>query len=388
MKFGRLTFLTTAVLCGVLPIPARLAPQNANSKIISFDAPGAMAVAGSFDGTFPKSINGAGAVAGHYADANGFYHGFLRNPGGEFIALDAPGAGASVGSHLGTFRFSININDRGTITGNYVDANDVSHGFLRGPAGEFSTVDVPGARSAAGSFDGTFPSSINSEGTVTGNYIDSKELIHGFLRSPRGEVTTFDAPGVSSVAAFGYGTFPERINDAGAITGHYTDVHNMIRGFVRSPSGNFTPFDAPGASSVAAAGYGTFPESINGAGAITGHYTDAHNVIRGFVRSPSGKFTTFDAPGAGSVAASGYGTYPESINAAGAITGHYTDAHGMTHGFVRSPSARFTTFDAPGASSVAASGYGTFPESINDAGVITGHYTDVGAVNHGFLGIP
>jgi hypothetical protein len=87
----------------------------------------------------------------------------------------------------------------------------------------------------------------------------------------------------------------------------------------------------------AAFGYGTFPKSINYAGAITGHYADVHNVIHGFVRSPSGQFTTFEAPGASSVAASGYGTFPESINDAGAITGRYADANGLYHGFLRSP---------------------------------------------------
>jgi hypothetical protein len=44
MKFGTMTFLTTIILLGVLPISAR-------TVIITFDAPGAIPVAGSFDGT-------------------------------------------------------------------------------------------------------------------------------------------------------------------------------------------------------------------------------------------------------------------------------------------------------------------------------------------------
>jgi len=389
MKLGTLTLLATVISFGVVPIPVRPDAQNASSAIITFDAPGAISAAGSFDGTFPKSINDAGAVTGHYLDANTLYHGFLRTPGGEFITLDAPGMGTSVGFRFGAFansiNSSININNRGTITGNYIDANHVSHGFLRNPGGGFITLDAPGASSAAGSFDGTFPSSINNGGTISGNYIDSKELIHGFLRSPGGEFTTFDAPGASSVAAAGYGTLPQSINDAGAVTGHYTDAHNVARGFARGPSGKFTTFDAPGAGSVTAFGYGTFPKGINAAGAITGHHTDTHGVIRGFLRSPSGEFTTFDAPGAGSVAAFGYGTFPESINDVGAITGHYADEHGVIHGFLRSPSGKFTTFDVPGA---AGPGWGTFPDSINAAGAITGHYTDAVGMNHGFLRIP
>jgi hypothetical protein len=95
------------------------------------------------------------------------------------------------------------------------------------------------------------------------------------------------------------------------------------------------PFDAPGVISIAASGYGTFPESINDAGVITGHYTDAQALIHGFVRSPSGKFATFDAPGP--TGGAGWGIFPESINDAGAITAHYTDAVGMNHGFLRLP---------------------------------------------------
>jgi hypothetical protein len=76
MKFGTLTFLTTAILLGVLPIPAR-------SGIITFDAPGAIPVAGSFDGTFPSAINNGGTITGIYVDAKTLYHGFLRGPRGS-----------------------------------------------------------------------------------------------------------------------------------------------------------------------------------------------------------------------------------------------------------------------------------------------------------------
>jgi hypothetical protein len=384
MKFGTLEVLTTAILLGVLPIPARCG-------IITFDAPGAIPVAGSSDGTFPSSINNRGTITGIYVDANSLYHGFLRGPTGEFTTLDAPGAGTSVGTRFRAPVFpatvniktrSININDRGAITGNYIDSNNVSHGFLRSPEGEFITLDAPGASSAEGSFDGTFPSSINNDGTITGSFIDSKDLNHGFLRSPRGEFIAFDAPGAKSLAAAGYGTVPESINDAAAITGHYIDVHDVTRGFVRSPSGNLITFDAPGAGTTAAFGYGTLPESINDAGAITGHYGDPSGLYHGFLRSPGGKFTTFDAPGAAA------GTLPKSINAGGAITGHYVDAQNVNRGFVRSPNGNFTTLDAPGAGTKAGSGFGTFPESINDAGAITGHYTDAQGLNHGFVLIP
>src|SRR5579863_8858924 len=135
MKFGTMTFLTTLILTGVLTTPVRLAAQSSSSEITSFDAPGAGTAAGSGLGTFPKSINAGGAVIGNYTDANNVSHGFLRSPlGDRFITFDAPGAGTAAGSGVGTFPKSINAS--GAVIGNYTDANNVSHGFLRSPLGD------------------------------------------------------------------------------------------------------------------------------------------------------------------------------------------------------------------------------------------------------------
>jgi hypothetical protein len=147
MKFGTLTFLTTVILFGVLPIPVRLAAQNASSEITIFDASGAGTAAGSGFGTFPESINDAGAITGHYTDAHNVNHGFLRSPvGDKFITFDAPGAGTAAGSGFGTFPKS--INDAGAITGHCTDANKVNHGFLgshdRGQAAS-AVLSLPGS---------------------------------------------------------------------------------------------------------------------------------------------------------------------------------------------------------------------------------------------------
>jgi hypothetical protein len=58
-------------------------------------------------------------------------------------------------------------------------------------------------------------------------------------------------------------------------------------------------------------------------------------VNHGFVRSPFGAITTFDAPGAGT--ASGQGTLPNTPNVFGVITGQYIDSTGLHHGFLRYP---------------------------------------------------
>jgi hypothetical protein len=59
---------------------------------------------------------------------------------------------------------------------------------------------------------------------------------------------------------------------------------------------------------------------------------------------------TFDAPGAGTGA--GQGTYDFPVTPTGIILGYYVDANGVYHSYFRSPNNTFTTFDAPGAGTV------------------------------------
>ena len=79
-----------------------------------------------------------------------------------------------------------------------------------------------------------------------------------------------------------------------------------------------------------------------------------------------GRIVSFDVPGADTNPADGTGTYPAGINAWGAIIGTYQDANTVYHGFVRSPGGRFTTVDAPGADTTAGSYNGTLANAIND----------------------
>jgi hypothetical protein len=116
-----------------------------------------------------------------------------ENTGSEIITFDTPGADTAANDFNGTFPSS--INDWGVITGYYIDSNNVYHGFLRTPDGKFTSFEVPGADTSAGSYAGTLPSSINDLGEVTGNYTDASGFTHGFLRSPEGSYTMFDVPG-------------------------------------------------------------------------------------------------------------------------------------------------------------------------------------------------
>jgi len=56
----------------------------------------------------------------------------------------------------------------------------VNHGYVRTSKGEITKFDVPGAGAGAG--QGTVPQSNNPAGAITGFYIDASGVFHGFLR--------------------------------------------------------------------------------------------------------------------------------------------------------------------------------------------------------------
>jgi hypothetical protein len=126
-------------------------------------------------------MNDFGAITGDYLDANGVYHGFLRSPDGNFTPpLDAPGADLTPGDFNGTFPSNINL--FGAIVGDYLDAGEVHHGILRSWFGTFTTFEVNGA--GTGALQGTIPNSNNLFGAITGYYIDAGSVAHAFLAVP------------------------------------------------------------------------------------------------------------------------------------------------------------------------------------------------------------
>jgi hypothetical protein len=58
----------------------------------------------------------------------------------------------------------------------------VHHGFVRAASGAITTFNAPGAGTA--DYQGTLGDGINNAGTITGQYIDASGVSHGFLRTP------------------------------------------------------------------------------------------------------------------------------------------------------------------------------------------------------------
>ncbi|HWY13687.1 MAG TPA: hypothetical protein VNX86_00930 [Rhizomicrobium sp.] len=228
-------------------------------------------------------------------------------------------------------------------------------------SGTYTVIDAPDAGTQSG--QGTAVYGTNSSGTMAGDYEDSFANFYGFLRTPDGTFTEFAVDGGQTIA---YG-----ISDNGAVSGTYLDPNtNTWRGFLRTPTGKYQTFD-PGDDN----GTGIFDQGVNKSLTIVGDYTGTDGYYHSFFRLKDGALTEFDAPG-------GYDTDTWGINKGGTMSGNYA-ANGSYHGFLRAPDGTFTEFDAPGAA-----GPGTIADRINNKGWASGDYGDSIGAFHAFIRDP
>jgi len=372
---------SVAVVLSTLFLSLIVSAQEA--RMITFDAPGADTKTGDYNGTYPSGINAWGVVTGSYVDTKDVVHGFVRSAEGKITAFEAPGADTTPGSFNGASPSA--INDLGAITGSYSDANGLYHGFLRSSDGKVTTFDVSGAGA-----NGTFPIGLNLEGVVVGYALDSNYLFHAFLRTSDGKIYAFVGPNScdTGTSTGCYGNEVTAINSWGTSVGNFMDNRgNFVgHGLIRRADGKLTTFEAPGAGTGTDQGTSCpgCASGLNQWGAIAGIYTDSNNVYHGFLRSPNGDFTTFDAPGAGTGSYEGTGCpsdCPTSLNDSGAVMGTYIDSNFVYHGYLRTPDGNIVTVDPLGS-------VFTWSSSMNDSAVMTGYYLDANSVYHGFLRIP
>ncbi len=216
-------------------------------------------------------------------------------------------------------------------------------------ASTYITFDVPG------SSGGGLPQAVNKWGSVTGWYSTGGQLdaYYGFLYQPNGSVITFLVPGQ-------WRTIPLSISDSGWIAGYYYGQNGVLHGFLRNPK--YTTLDAPGAGTES--GQGTEALSINDAGEIAGVYFDSSSIEHGFTWSSSAGFTTFDIPGGSAVTSA-------VLNQSGEVAGSYNvSAVGATYSdaYVMDATGNITTFAVP-------DWVETFVAGINSSGQIAGYST-------------
>lgn len=126
--------------------------------------------------TIPAAVGGAQAtgvnnsqqISGFYIDAGGVNHGFLLNFG-LLVTLDAPGS---------TFTQALGLNNRGQVVGDFMDAGGNTHGFVWTSTGGFVTVDDPNGVGT------TVVNGINDAGDLVGFY-GTAPINSGFVATPR-----------------------------------------------------------------------------------------------------------------------------------------------------------------------------------------------------------
>ncbi len=264
----------------------------------------------------------------------------LNRPPAEFVRIDMPDA---------VFTNALALNNCGdTIVGQFsTDGTlDNTHAY-RLFDGIFVTIDFPGSSY-------TEPRGINDSGQIVGFFREATPgPSHGFLLSG-GTFTRIDKPGAGATQALG-------INNSGHIVGLFADFTGT-HGFIMTPAGGFSTIDFPGAIR-------TTPTGVNDSNQIVGFFDDATGT-RGFLARPPytpDDFTTIDAGPNFTVAI--------GINNAGQVVGTFGVQPNL-HGFLRSPDGRYTTIDVPGA-------FATQAWGINDTGQIAGIFFD--PLTHGFL---
>ena len=201
-----------AQACAVaLCLAAPGSPAFAGARIVTFDPPGSV-------DTYPYAINMAATVTGYYKDGSNAYHGFLRTADGTITSFDVSGT---------NYTYPISISGNGAIAGYYQGSSHYD-GFVRASNGTITTFDAYG--------DSTTPVAVNGKGVITGSYFDTGgNMWHAFVRKANGTTSSFDPSG--SIASFPFG-----ISDKGVIAGEYLDSHDIYHGFVRA-NDTITSFD-------------------------------------------------------------------------------------------------------------------------------------------------
>ena len=257
-------------------------------------------------------INNSGQAVGEFYDSAVNIKAFQYNGGSSYTFLSPPNAGDRV--------LVYGINNAGAILG------WSQNGYFRKTGTTYTVLgDYTGARF-------TDYTGISNTKTV-GYFTNASGYSSGFIKTGdtfTGAVTV-NHPSASSAscrANWTCGTMLTGINDAGHVTGVYTDTDGYYRGFVYK-DGGFTPVDHPDRSSSNK--INTWVTGINGSGVVVGYFWSSDSRDHGFVKNGT-VFTVIDHP---SAAASGEGTHIYGINDSGRMAGWYDDGTKAT-GFLLS----------------------------------------------------
>ena len=233
-------------------------------------------------------------------------------------------------------------------------------GYTRNPDGEkevaftiidgvFTAYDFPGSQQ-------THFYALGNDGTAAGHYEDSDGLYRGVVLE-NGELREYNFPGAVQTEIYG-------ISDTtGALTGNFIGADGVRRGF----SGDEI-IEFPGAAETFA--------NFAALGSVLGSYVDAEGIYYAYVRTPDGRFASFDlidAPDLEYIVVPAYnniGVGVFQVKAVGDVARTYVGRIGALH------ELRF-----PG--SLSTEGW-----NINQDGSVVGYYDSTDGQRHGFIARP
>ncbi len=301
-------------------VPVTILPFAGGYTFTNFDLPDSGTNAGS--GTNVNGIANNGAAAGVSIDNNGNFTNFVLYPDVRWATqLNLPGPNS----------IAFGINRANGVVGQQSNGT----AFILPSGGSAKTLATPGTPSAA--------FGINDEGNIVGQYTTGAGTPGFFIpraNSPAHKLITINAPSSSTVNTVN----AQGINNKGLIVGFYVGNDGQDHGFMakvgNAANGTLTgvPIADPIIPTVPGEPGATFVFSqilgINDSGLAVGYYGDSTTSQHGFFYNTStGEYTFLDDPSAqfdNGVEV----TQITGITDSGEITGFYSDANGVFHGFV------------------------------------------------------
>ena len=292
--------------------------QASNGGLLFTNFSGPNAGTNTAAGTNMNGISNAGTSVGFDIDNNGNFDNFTVNPlkSRTTVALDINGSTAAM---------AFAVNSSGTVVG--TDGNGNAFFETKGKVKTF----IPNGGSAATAFG------INDQGTIVGQYVTA-DTTPGFIRVNARNTITLNAPSGPDVVN------AQSINNKGEVVGFYLGTDGQVHGFMANEKSakkgvlTGTAIADPTIPTVAGEPGATFVFSqilsVNDKGIAVGYYGDSTLSQHGFIyNTHTGQYTFLDDPSAAFDAGVEV-TQITGITNSGELTGFYSDANGVFHGFV------------------------------------------------------
>jgi hypothetical protein len=215
-------------------------------------------------------INNAGTIAGDYIDSAGVQHAMIL-AGTKLTTVNNKSCEVITGT-TGIAFYA--INSANTAVGWCTNGTTFLDEAFTYSKGKFTTIAFPKS-------NGTQATGINDKGWVTGLYLDSANVQHGFVKKGT-KYTTVDVKGDTSADAYG-------INNAGDISLFAINSSGSYDAFIYNGK-TFKKVGYPKASAP-----GSVVHAANNKGSVTGTYYDSAGDVHGWLLD-GGKYYAFNDP--------------------------------------------------------------------------------------------